>query len=155
MHRSRARGFTLIELMVVVAIVAILATIALPAYNDYVRRSKIQEASATLLAMRVQMEQFFQDNLQYSDVSVTIPSPCNAPPTLKYFTIPVCPVLTVDTYTIQANGGTATDATLAGLVFTINESNTRASTVTASTTMADAGYSGNATCWVTRKGGVC
>src|SRR2546425_8114960 len=62
---QRPTGFTLIELMVAVAIVAILAAVALPNYTDYVRRGKIQEATSALLAMRVKTEQYFQDNRQY------------------------------------------------------------------------------------------
>ena len=62
---QRARGFTLIEVMVVVAIVGILAAIALPSYADYVRRSKIIEATRGLSDFRTRMEQYFLDNRTY------------------------------------------------------------------------------------------
>jgi type IV pilus assembly protein PilE len=61
----RARGFTLIELMIVVVVVAILATIALPSYNDYIRRAQVQEAFAKLANFRVKLEQYYQDNRNY------------------------------------------------------------------------------------------
>lgn len=143
------RGFTIIEVMVVVAIVAILASVALPSYTDYIRRARISEAASALLAQRVKMEQFFQDNRQYTNAGAII-SPCNTPPALKYFVIS-CPVLTVTTYTIQAAG----NGDLTGLNMTVNEGNQRASTVTPATAIANAGYTGNPNCWVTRKGGSC
>ena len=143
------RGFTIIEVMIVVAIVAILASVAIPSYTDYIRRGKIQEAASALLAQRVKMEQFFQDNRQYTNNGAII-SPCNSAPALKYFTVS-CPVLTTTTYTIQAAG----ISDLTGLTLTINEGNQRASTVTGGSSMANAGYTGNPNCWVTRKGGTC
>src|SRR5437667_10085588 len=154
MHRPT--GFTLIELMVAIAIVAILAAIALPNYTDYVRRGKIQEATATLLAMRTKMEQYFQDNRSYTTPGARVLAPCTAGssvpiPALKYFNI-TCLALTATTYTIQADG---TDPTLVGITFTINEGNVRATTVTAGSPMDQAGYTANANCWTIRKGGQC
>ena len=57
----RGKGFTLIELMIAVAVVGILAMVAYPAYTDYLRLGKIQEATAQLLTMRTKMEQYYQD----------------------------------------------------------------------------------------------
>ena len=60
--RSRAHGFTLIEVMIVVAIIGILAAITIPQYADYMRRARVSEAVGLLASMRPRMEQYFQDN---------------------------------------------------------------------------------------------
>src|ERR1700676_5455995 len=62
---QRPRGFTLIEVMIVVAIVAVLAAIALPNYADYVRPGKIIEATQRLSEARTKLEQWFLDNRTY------------------------------------------------------------------------------------------
>src|SRR5690606_39756693 len=60
-------GFTLIEVMITVVIISILASVALPAYTDYVTRGKIPEATNGLASMRIQLEQYYQDNRTYED----------------------------------------------------------------------------------------
>jgi type IV pilus assembly protein PilE len=62
---SRPHGFTLIEVMITVAIVGILAAVALPAYNDYLRRSELPEAFSHLSSYRIALEQYYQDNRHY------------------------------------------------------------------------------------------
>ena len=67
-HRC-SRGFTLLEMMVVVAIVATLATIALPSYSAYVKRSRILDAVNRLSDARLRLEDYFLDERAYVDAS--------------------------------------------------------------------------------------
>jgi type IV pilus assembly protein PilE len=62
-----ARGFTLIEVMIVVVIVAILAGIALPSYQEHVRKSRRIDARETLTRMAALQERFFFQNSRYSN----------------------------------------------------------------------------------------
>lgn len=142
-HASRTRGFTLIELMIVVAIIGILASIALPAYADYIRRSKISEATSVLSDLRVRMEQFYQDNRSYVSGGTT----CGvAMPTQEFFTMSCAGTAT--TYTLTATGRSGTD--VAGFTYTLNQQNARV------TTAAPSGWGTTPkTCWIGRKGGGC
>jgi type IV pilus assembly protein PilE len=162
MCRARDRGFTLIELMITVAIVAIIAAVALPSYTDYVTRSKITEAQGNLADLRVKMEQYYMDNRRYSTTAAGgtcgIPGG-NAPTVLnaRYFTY-ACASASPNAagdqqYTLTATGVDAQG--LGGIAYTIDHANTRATTVTASTIMAGKGYASNTACWVTRKPSQC
>lgn len=62
----KQRGFTLIELMIVVAIVGILAAIAYPSYTDYVQKSRRGDAIASLADFRIEQEKWRANNVSYT-----------------------------------------------------------------------------------------
>ena len=63
--RRNKRGFTLVELMIVVAILGILASIAVPLYRGYIKTARKSEAKANLEAIRLLEEQYFADEGEY------------------------------------------------------------------------------------------
>jgi type IV pilus assembly protein PilE len=142
-------GFTLIEVMITVAIISILAAVALPQYFDYVTRSRLVEAKTSLVDMRTRLEQYFLDNRAYPDSCIAPDSgPAGAgkiylPASAKFFTTKCA--LTATTYTVTATG----TGSMAGFVFTIDQANTR------KTTGVKTGWTTSATCWISRKNGEC
>lgn len=107
LHRKHVTGFTLIELMIAVAIVAIIVAIAVPAYNDQVRRSRRAAGKAVAMEMVQGLERWHTVNNTYAGYAVTMNSPSDGDP---YYIVSPSD-LAVTTYTVSAvpQGGQAED----------------------------------------------
>lgn len=146
--KARQKGFTLVELMITVAIIGILSAVAIPAYNDYVLKGKLSEAFTQLSSVQLRMEQYYQDNRSYGTTGV-----CGIPnPTGTNFTYACVPSscsgfpVTCQGFTVTATGVGNT----AGFTYTIDETATKA------TTAAPTGWGPtNTACWVRGKSGAC
>jgi type IV pilus assembly protein PilE len=144
MKKGIQKGFTLVELMLVVVIIGILAKIAFPNYQNYVKKSRIAEATSALSDYRVKYENFFLDNRVYPSNAGATTTACL--PTTN--TVPTAFVITCSSdptqYTITATGG----GQMANFAYTINQANTKA-------TLAGTPWGSSATCWVKGSGGQC
>jgi len=131
----KGRGFTLIELVIVMAIIGILAAIAVPGYSQYVVRGRLTEATGTLSAYRLRMEQAYQDNGNYGAAACSLPMTSTT--TFAY----TCAVTNGGQgFTARATG----QGTVSGYSFSIDEQGARQ-------TLAFPGV-GTANCWMIRAG---
>ena len=101
------RGFTLIELMITVAVVAILASIALPSYNQYVLRSRRAQAKADLVEVAQQLERFH--TVQNTYAGMTLPFEQSPRDGTSRYTISLSAKATASAFTLQAVPTTGQD----------------------------------------------
>jgi len=97
-------GFTLIELMIVIAIIGILAAVAVPAYNDYIQRAQASEAFSEVSGMKTAISVFAQENGTYP-VAADIAAGIGGPVTGKYSSAVTIPGSGVITVTMSAAAG--------------------------------------------------
>ncbi|WP_307664846.1 type IV pilin protein [Pseudoduganella namucuonensis] len=140
MMKRIQHGFSMVEIMIVVAIVGILSAVALPAYTDYLTRGRLSEAFSSLGGAQPAAEQFWANNRTYVGFDAASTFPANT----SNFTYALSGA-TTSAYVITATGIGKTD----GFVYTVNQNGSQA------TTGSPSGWGTSATCWVDRKGGVC
>ncbi|MCG7533796.1 type IV pilin protein [Pseudoalteromonas sp. OOF1S-7] len=122
-------GFTLVEMMITIAILGILASIAYPSYAEYVRRAARAEAAATLLDAANKQEQYFVDNRQYTNSLAALGLPATTEN--NYFSLEIELGDDLNSFVIRAtaSGGPLADDTEC-TTLTINNLNIRGSTGT-------------------------
>lgn len=81
--RLRHKGFTLVEIMVVIAILAILAAIAIPVYSNYVKDAKFSQAKSNLVLLSTLMERYYQNHNVYYPTTANLQPYTAALPTLR------------------------------------------------------------------------
>jgi type IV pilus assembly protein PilE len=153
--RARQTGFTLIEILTVVAIIGILAAVAYPSYSEYLVRGRVLEGTSSLADMRVRLEQYYQDNRNYG-VGV-----CGSPDNgttrrvdvdgtvSKYFSYACTLGAGGQSYTMTASSKASTSGGANGdWTYTINNLNQRATT-------KYKGATSTAACWQTKQSETC
>lgn len=151
MKKGTQKGFTLVELMIVVAIIGVIAAVAVPSYRDYVTSSRFAEATSGLANKRILMEQYFQDYRSYAPASpapaaTAAGQPCATDTSTSTVFTFSCSGIAAGTYLISATG----TGSMAGFTFTIDQANNKATTPVTAT-----GWTANTGCWIRKKGGSC
>lgn len=125
---NRNSGFTIFELMITLAIVAILATIAVPSYQNSVTKSKIKEAQSNLVALSLSVENIYQRTLSYPVLDLTNTAGIKGNATFKMWN----PTSATFSYAYKSTDSaaymltaTGVDAKVAGCTLTLSNDGTR------------------------------
>ena len=148
LRRKWSEGFTLVEVMIVVAIIGILAVVGIPSYLEYVQRGRIAEAVRSLADMQPKLEQYFLDQRSYAN-ACTAGTLAPMPSATAFFTYS-CPTLTATAYQVDATGSGA----MAGFTYRLSLAN---GVVTKASPAMPSGWNtaNAASCWVFKRDGSC
>jgi type IV pilus assembly protein PilE len=143
--RLRSAGFTVMEMMIAGAMLAIAASIALPSYGNHVKRSRVLDGLAKLSDHHARMEQFFLDRRAYVDPDGN----CGIPPPIATaadaFELSCTATASSYVYTAAGIAGKG----MSGFAYTVDESGAR------STQSLPVGWTRNPSCWTVRTDGSC
>ncbi len=142
---STEAGFSLVELMIALAVAAIIAAFAIPSYQNHLQRSFLPEASSGLQLSALRLEQFYQDRRSYRDgagaCGVALPAP-------RRFAFNCIPAADGQAFLLTATG--VEQDTMRGFAFTLDERGNANTTA-----LPDGWGAAPQPCWVTRRGGGC
>lgn len=104
-YNKKGKGFTLIEMLIVISILGIVAAIAVPSYGDYVKKSRRKEAQTDLMNISNAMERFFTVNNTYATASLgsggIYPDASPLDGDTKYYSLAISSA-TATSYTLRA-----------------------------------------------------
>lgn len=134
------QGFTLIEIMISVAIVGILLAVGVPAYSDYVTRGRLTEAFTGLGGAQPAAEQYWANNRSYAGFQNARSFPASS----ANFDYALSEDASASAYVITATG----KGKAAGFSYTVDQNGGRATTATPE-------WGTSTSCWIDRAGGLC
>lgn len=141
---STDAGFSLVELMIALAVAAIIAAFAIPSYQGYLQRSYLPEASSGLLLTGLRLEQYYQDRRSYvgdSGCGVALPA-------ARHFIFSCTPAADGQSFVLTATG--VQQDTMRGFAFTLDQQGN------ARTTALPEGWGTvPQPCWITKRGSGC
>lgn len=149
--KGLGKGFTLVEMLIVVAVIAILAAIAYPSYEDYLRRKEIPIALGGLSDAKIRLEQSFMDNRTYKGECDRIKAPTGK--VVGKFTI-TCKhtaasssegVSTPESYDLTAKGSGIVN----GFTYTLDSANVKTSNT------GTVWSKSSTSCWILKRDGSC